>query len=391
MYINRIKLTNWKNFTDINVSLSERTFLVGPNAVGKSNLLDVFRFLRDIARDGGGLQEAVKQRGGLSKIRCLYARAPKTDVEIEIYISENEAAEPLWQYSLGLTQKGYGAIGETRAVLRFEKVQKNGDIILNRPAEIDDKDEELKQYTHLEQPTSNAEFRELADFFKSIDYQHIIPQLIRDPLSFQKTGNREDFYGRDLFEKMSRMPKRTKDSQLKKIENALKYAVPNLKNLTLEYDKIGVPHLQAIFEHWRPHGAKQNEEQFSDGTLRLIGLFFSMLNGLQPLLLEEPELSLNTGIIRKLAEIINIMQKRKAGKRQVILSTHSYELLNDQGISAEEIIVLKPAKEGTIVKNAHTMNDVKTLLDTGLTPAEVVLPLTEAPEIKEILTSIKDK
>lgn len=260
MFISRIKLINWKNFTSVDVSLSERTFIIGPNAVGKSNLLDVFRFLRDIARDGGGLQEAVKQRGGLSKIRCLYTRAPKTDVEIELYVCEKETTKPLWQYALGLTQKGGGVVGETRAVLRFEKVWKDSQLILDRPLEIDEQDEELKQYTHLEQPTSNAGFRELADFFKSMDYQHIIPQLIRDPLSFQKTSSREDFYGRDLFEKMSRMAKRTKDSQLKKIENALKYAVPNLKNLTLESDKMGVPHLQAIFEHWRPHGAKQNEE-----------------------------------------------------------------------------------------------------------------------------------
>ena len=95
MFISRIKLTNWKNFTAIDVSLSERTFIIGPNAVGKSNLLDVFRFLRDIARDGGGLQEAVKQRGGLSKIRCLYARAPRTDVEIVVDIAEKDAAELL--------------------------------------------------------------------------------------------------------------------------------------------------------------------------------------------------------------------------------------------------------------------------------------------------------
>ncbi len=69
MLISRIKLTNWKNFTSIDVSLAERAFIVGPNASGKSNLLDVIRFIRDIARDGGGLQEAVRQRGGLSKIR----------------------------------------------------------------------------------------------------------------------------------------------------------------------------------------------------------------------------------------------------------------------------------------------------------------------------------
>ena len=389
MFISRIKLTNWKNFTDIDVSLAERTFIVGPNAVGKSNLLDVFRFLRDIARDGGGLQEAVRQRGGLTKIRCLSARAPKTDVEIEIHLSENSAEEPIWKYALGLTQKG-GGVNETRAVIRFERVWKKTDLIRNRPESPDKEDEELLQYTHLEQPTSNSQFRELADFFKSIDYQHIIPQIIRNPLSFQRVGNAEDFYGRDLFEKMNKMPKKTRESQLKKIEAALKSAVPNLKNITLITDKMGVPHLQAIYEHWRPHGARQNEEQFSDGTLRLIGLFFSMLNGQNPLLLEEPELSLNSAVVQKLAEIIYFMQKRKAGKRQVILSTHSYDLLNNKGITPDEVIILSPAHEGTSAQNADTIVEVKQLLDSGLSPAEVVLPMTEASGIEKIAFAVKE-
>ncbi|HQO03365.1 MAG TPA: AAA family ATPase [Spirochaetota bacterium] len=390
MFISRVKLTNWKNFTDIDITLAERIFIVGPNASGKSNLLDVFRFLRDIARDGGGLQEAVRQRGGLSKIRCLSARAPRTDVEIEIDINESPEEEPLWKYQIGLTQKGGGAVSETRAIIRFEKVWKGPELIIDRPKEDDKSDEELLQYTHLEQPTANSKFRELADFFKSIDYQHIIPQIIRNPVSFQKTGNTEEFFGRDLFEKMSKMPKNTRESQLKKIEAALKSAVPNLKNLTLEKDKMGMPHLQAIYEHWRPHGAKQNEEQFSDGTLRLIGLFYSMLNGSYPLLLEEPELSLHSGVVQKLAEIIHFMQKRKSGKRQVILSTHSYDLLNNTGINPEEIIILKPVSEGTDAKNVNEIDEVKKLLETGLSPAEAVLPFTEAPNISQLILPFQD-
>jgi predicted ATPase len=390
MFISRIKLTNWKNFTDIEINLSERTFIVGPNASGKSNLLDVFRFLRDIARDGGGLQEAVRQRGGLSKIRCLSARGPRTDVELEIEISNGSGKEPQWKYAIGLTQKGGGAVSETRAIIRFEKVWKGSELIIDRPNEEDKNDDELQQYTHLEQPTANSKFRDLADFLKSIDYQHIIPQIIRNPVSFQKTGNTEEFYGRDLFEKMSKMPKTTRESQLKKIEAALKSAVPNLKNLSLEKDKMGIPHLQAIYEHWRPHGAKQNEEQFSDGTLRLIGLFYSMLNGSYPLLLEEPELSLHSGVVQKLAETIHFMQKRKSGKRQVILSTHSYDLLNNTGINPEEIIILKPVSEGTDAKNGDKIDEVKKLLETGLTPAEAVLPFTEAPNISQLILPFKD-
>ena len=52
----RLRLRNWKNFPAADVSIRDRMFLVGPNASGKSNLLDAFRFLRDLASPGGGLQ-----------------------------------------------------------------------------------------------------------------------------------------------------------------------------------------------------------------------------------------------------------------------------------------------------------------------------------------------
>ena len=87
MIVSRLVLRNWRNFRAVDVPLGERVFIVGPNASGKSNLLDVFRFLRDVAKPGGGLQAAIGRRGGLSKIRCLSARR-EPDVEIELDFSE---------------------------------------------------------------------------------------------------------------------------------------------------------------------------------------------------------------------------------------------------------------------------------------------------------------
>ena len=71
-----IVLANWRNFGQAEASLQRRVFLVGPNASGKSNFLDAFRFLRDLVTDGGGLQEAVRRRGGVSSLRALSARRP---------------------------------------------------------------------------------------------------------------------------------------------------------------------------------------------------------------------------------------------------------------------------------------------------------------------------
>ena len=65
MFVSHLKVRNWRNFPRIDVDLHHRQFAVGPNASGKSNLMDVFRFLRDIAKiEGGGLQKADADRGG---------------------------------------------------------------------------------------------------------------------------------------------------------------------------------------------------------------------------------------------------------------------------------------------------------------------------------------
>ena len=86
----RLRLKNWKNFLQVDVAVQDRMFLVGANAAGKSNLLDAFRFLRDIARPDGGFRPAVldTRRGGVSGIRCLAARR-NPDVEITVELHEN--------------------------------------------------------------------------------------------------------------------------------------------------------------------------------------------------------------------------------------------------------------------------------------------------------------
>lgn len=91
----RIQLRNWKNFATCDVAIADRVFLVGPNASGKSNFLDAFRFLRDLALPGGGLQEAVRRRNGVSAIRCLAARRYP---DIEIKATLESSGRVRWEY-----------------------------------------------------------------------------------------------------------------------------------------------------------------------------------------------------------------------------------------------------------------------------------------------------
>lgn len=379
MKFTRLKLKNWRNFTRVNLELGDRLFITGPNASGKSNLLDAFRFLRDIAKTGGGLQEAAALRGGLTKLRCLAARKdPNVEIEVELKDGQGENAV-IWRYGIRMKQ----ARGLRRVSLLHEKVWKNGDLILNRPDAEDRGDDLRLTETHLEQITANRNFRPMAEVFQKVLYLHLVPQLLKFPQLANRDAAGEDPFGIKFLDRMMETPEKTRRSRLRKIEKALRLAVPELQELRDVRDEKGVPHLEAVYQHWRPNAGRQREDQFSDGTLRLIGLLWTLLDGGGLLLLEEPELSLHTSIVAKLPEIIWRMQRSK--KRQILVSSHSSELFSDRGIAAEEVALLKPhGSEGTEVELASTKENIRLLLEGGMTMADAVLPMTAPDSIAQL-------
>lgn len=361
----RIYAENWRNFTRVEVDLQRRAFLVGPNASGKSNLLDVFRFLHDIVSVGGGFQEAVEKRGGVSRLRCLAARG-YSDIAIQVHIGNDEVPS-VWVYKIRFSQDK-----QRRPILKEERVVKQGDDLLTRPDNRDKEDVERLTQTYLQQVNANQEFREVADFFRSIRYLHIVPQIIREP--DRSVGKANDPFGGDFLEQIARTPEPTRKARLRRIRDALRVAVPQLQELELFPDVRGIPHLRGKYEHWRAKGAWQSEDQFSDGTLRLMGLLWATLDGTGPLLLEEPELSLHPDIVRFIPQMFARIQRHTG--RQVLVSTHSTDLFRDDGIGLDEVLLLSPTPEGTSIHPASDFDEIKALLDGGVPLAEAVMPRT---------------
>lgn len=303
-------LENWRNFTRVQIELQRRVFLVGPNASGKSNFLDVFRFLHDIVSVGGGFQEAVRRRGGVSSLRCLAARRyPELVVRVRLGSDESPA---IWEYELHFTQDN-----RQRPIIKKEQVTHQGAVTLSRPNEEDKNDPERLTQTYLEQVNINQSFREIADFFASVRYRHIVPQLVREP--DRSVGKNNDPFGGDFLEQIARTPEKTRKARLRRIQDALAVAVPQLQEIELQRDIRGTPHLRDKYAHWRPQGAWQTEEQLSDGTLRLMGLLWALQDGTCPLLLEEPELSLHPDVVRYIPQMLARVQRRSG--RQVLIST----------------------------------------------------------------------
>lgn len=381
MIITNIELTNWKNFHSCNVNVSERTFIVGSNASGKSNFLDALRFIRDIAKNGGGLQTAVSTRGGMKKIRCLAARA-RTDIEIAVKVFD-EVNNERWSYRLSFKGTGGGIMKSEASILK-EEVYKNDEPLLVRTPYSDGEDNDTLKYTHLEQATTNQKFRDLKIFFLNIEYLNVIPQLVREASSFVFSSDKEDFYGRNFLQRLAKMNKNTRASYFRRVNEVLKIAVPQMDELRLSFDQMGTPHLEARYEHWRAKGSKQSEDQFSDGTLRLIGFLFAILDSKGVILLEEPETNLHSAIISQLPSFIAKLQRSKKETRQVFITTHSYDMLSDLGIASEEVILLKPSLEGTQVQNASTIDEVNDELNAGFSAADSVIPYTRPDRIEDL-------
>lgn len=373
MLITRLKLKNWKNFQELDVSFRDISYVLGPNAAGKSNLLDALRFLRDVSKPkGGGLQAAIAERGGMSKLRCLHARRDP-EVLIEVTLAESPDGPDAWRYLVAFKSEGKGA---QRVLVSREEVWKEAESVpeLQRPSNDEMLDAALLTQTHLEQIQANVKFRELVDFFGSFTYLHLVPQLLK--FSEQIGGRQvtDDPFGQGFLERLAKTPEKTRTARLAKINVALKLAVPQFEELRFVKDEMGHPHLEARYAHHRPNAGWQSEEQFSDGTLRLLGLLWVMLEGNSLLMLEEPEISLNDEIVKQIPLILNRLLRGRKTRRQVLVSTHSDALLSNPGISGRSIVLLEMTAQGT---QGRALNEQELeTMDVGLSVAEVALPKT---------------
>ena len=382
MQITHVTAHNWRNFKNLDFAVADRLLIVGPNAAGKSNLLDLFRFLGDISRKGGGLAAALEARGGLSRARCLFARNNhKGELAIMVDLRDGEDE---WRYELAIKgKKG----GHNHPIVVREIVTRNGSELLSRPDTNDDRDPDQLTQTHLEQISANREFRPIAEYFAKVNYFHLVPQMIRYP---QAGGASPRAFGSSMIADMNATPVRTRQAWFRRIERALQSAVPGFETLRLEVDKAGQPHLIAGYRNWRRNPSEQNETDFSDGTLRLIGLLWTIIsspaNG-GVLLLEEPELSLNAAVVQKLASLLAMAQRGTS--MQVILSTHSPELLDDEGIRPGEVLVLQVTSDATVANQLSEIAEVEAQISADLPLSEVVAELINPGDLTGLIKAAR--
>jgi predicted ATPase len=97
--------------------------------------------------------------------------------------------------------------------------------------------------------------------------------------------------------------------------------------------------------------------------------------------LEEPELSLHPEVVRYIPLMFAKIQRRSG--RQVIASTHSGDLLRED-VGMNEVVLLEPGEEGTTARIAGDLEEVRELLDGGISLADIVMPRTRPASAEQL-------
>lgn len=387
MIIQRIKLLNWHNMEQAEILLEKRMFFLSPDGSGQSVCLDVFRFLHDLVSDGGGMQSAISLRGGLAKLRGHYNPSlPHIGITIDM---QDEKTHGSWTYHLAFTQENRGY---RRPVITREEVWKNSQPLLIRPDPADWEDSERLTQTALEQVSANREFRELVLYFDSISYLKPIPDSPipsdqhpqirpcgRDGSTEPNTALKTEAFTDTLICAFPDVVALTapiiRENRLDRISAVLGFLDPNIGNLHFEGDQPGHPLPDDSGGTLFIKDTAFHQTDVSEGSLRWIVLLWWMLDNESLLLLEEPENYLDAPALSKLPSVMHRLQLNRKTGRQMLISTHSPDLLADPALDIDEIVTLQPSPHGPVVLTGMGIPDIQHLLATGVMLTDDIAPV----------------
>nr|VFJ95981.1 MAG: Predicted ATPase [Candidatus Kentron sp. LFY] len=381
-FLTRVVLRNYKSIANCDVHLGPLTYLVGLNGSGKSNFLDALHFVRDAL--AGSLDNALNERGGISEVRRRSGGHPTHfGIRLEFRIQNKKpghytfkvGALPEGGYEVQMEECTIGGEGKGP----FFRVER-GNVVKSSeetfPTVMADR---LALVNASGLPT----FRPVFDALKSMNLYNLNPKLIRE---YQKPqdGRFLKSAGENITSVLGHL-KRTAPESIQIIHEYLQVVVPMIRGV--ERKRIGP---WETLEFQEGVVGTQDSWQFyawnmSDGTLRALGILTALFQGNRdyaPSLIgiEEPETALHPGASGALREAL----QRASRKTQVIVTSHSPDLLDDMDLLTEVLLAVVSGDGDT--RFAPLDETSKSILRDGLFSAGELLrqdQLKPDPEVFE--------
>jgi predicted ATPase len=360
--VRRVDIINYRSIRGTSLDLDPFTVLAGGNGAGKSNVVDVFRFMSEAI--SLGLYAALERRGGIQAVRHKVpsggGRQRTVDLTFHLNFPGGISAE--YQFRLISGPRGTYRVGDERIELwtpsghQFALMHyRNGELhrkpVLITP-EILERGSEYGEYflprlpdrvsrDTLMLPVAAAfpPFRPVAQTLRQMRAYSLIPDLLREPQDPDE-GYVLHADGRNassVWQELGALEKR-------EFIALLDHAVPGIEDVrTIRYGrKRGFEFLQAAGK-----GKRMGFEahQMSDGTLRLFGIILALLQhqASSVIAIEEPETSLHVGALEALIELM----RGRVGPGEIVVTTHSPDLIDF--IAPSELRLVRRQDGNTVV------------------------------------------
>lgn len=365
MKLTHIAITNWRNFAHIEFDLSSRLFVVGPNSSGKTNLLGALRFLGDIGRRG--LVAASEDLGGPDR----YFRS---GADSAAFVATFNDTQNSTEFALFLRLMSEGSESTKRASAADQTLS----FLMTDPLTGGLNDRYLNVHQTITAggkksaeegecfPVEDEEARRtrVCQTLASIRYIHPNPKKM-----LERADRYDPDHGTGFFQHAGRFSDQQLDAVVERIRPIMAAAVPEVPNLS--YQRMGLGTEVVFYSDTPEHGAKgvYSHEQFSEGTLRLLGMLFDLATlprATSIVLIEEPETFLQASVVRSLPSLLaEVAMNRDV---QMVISTHSPELIDSELVLPSQVLMLRSENGETTGELLSESNDprIKAVVSAGL-------------------------
>jgi len=313
--LQRLKISNFKSIRSQELQLHPLNVFIGGNGSGKSNLIGVFRFLKEIVNQN--LDGYTRVKGGADSL-LHYGRKRSPELEIDVEFGEGTNTNGYRAILAGTDDDSLFISEEVAYLHRKAHYTKPFDW----PVTNDAAESQLKKIAEKE-PTPRAILTDL----ESYRVYHFHDTSDTAPAKSTSDINDNRFF-RPQAENLAAFLyylQQQKPHSFSLIQDTVRQIAPFFDKFQLAPSRLNPSKIRL---EWSERGSDGyfNASSLSDGTLRFICLCVLLLQpDLPPLILiDEPELGLHPAAITVLASML----ESAATKTQVIVATQSVTLVN---------------------------------------------------------------